>query len=121
MRIVVTGGAGFIGSHITDHLVAQGHTVVVIDNYSTGRLENLMHLAERITVVEADIARAGPWQAVFEGVDWVIHLAALADIVPSIQNPGDYFRANVDGTFNVLQAARLAGVKRFVYAASSSC
>jgi UDP-glucose 4-epimerase len=74
-----------------------------------------------VTVIEADIDRSGAWIGAFEDVDWVIHLAALADIVPSIQNPDGYFRANVDGTFNVLQAARAAGAKRFVYAASSSC
>ncbi len=121
MKTLVTGGAGFIGSHVIDRLIDAGHTVTIIDNFSTGRPDNVAHVADRITTIEADIAAPGSWVRAFEGADWVIHLAALADIVPSIQNPDGYFRANVDGTFNVLQAARAAGVKRFVYAASSSC
>ncbi len=121
MKVIVTGGAGFIGSHVVDRLLVDGHEVVVVDNYSTGRPQNIEHVAPRITAVEADIGQPGGWVGAFEGADWVIHLAALADIVPSIQNPDGYFRANVDGTFNVLQAARAAGVGRFVYAASSSC
>jgi UDP-glucose 4-epimerase len=75
----------------------------------------------RVEVIEADIAKSGRWQKSFQGADWVFHLGALADIVPSIQRPEDYFLANVNGTFNVLEAAKHAGVKRFVYAASSSC
>jgi UDP-glucose 4-epimerase len=121
MKTIVTGGAGFIGSHVVDRLLNAGHSVTVIDNYSTGRHENVAHAAADITVVEADISSPGAWVGAFKGADWIIHLAALADIVPSIQNPDGYFRANVDGTFNVLQAARAEGVKRFVYAASSSC
>lgn len=121
MKTIVTGGSGFIGSHTVDLLLAEGHDVVVIDNHSTGRPENLAHVAGRITLREADIAKPGAWAKEFEGADWVIHLAALADIVPSIQNPDGYFRANVDGTFNVLQVSRAARIKRFVYAASSSC
>jgi UDP-glucose 4-epimerase len=121
MKVIVTGGAGFIGSHVVDALLAADHVVTVIDNYSTGRPENIRHVSDRVTVLEEDIAFPGDWIGAFEGVDWVIHLAALADIVPSIQNPDGYFRANVDGTFNVLQASQAAGVKRFVYAASSSC
>jgi len=121
MKTIVTGGAGFIGSHVVDRLLAEGHLVTVIDNYSTGRPQNLSHVAERVTVLEADIADVDHLADAFEDADWVVHLATLADIVPSIQNPEGYFRANVTGTFNVLQAARAAGVKRFVYAASSSC
>lgn len=121
MRVLVTGGAGFIGSHVVDRLVADKKDVIVVDNYSTGRFENLSHVSGSLTIVQADIGTPGAWIDAFENVDWVIHLAALADIVPSIQKPEDYFHANVDGTFNVLQAARSAGVKRFVYSASSSC
>lgn len=120
-RAVVTGGAGFIGSHVVDALLARGLRVAVIDDFSTGRPDNLRHVAGRVELHEADIAVPGAWQAVLEGADWVLHLAALADIVPSIQRPLDYFRANVDGTFHVLEAARAAGVRRLVYAASSSC
>ncbi len=118
---IVTGGAGFIGSHLVDALLAENISVRVIDNYSTGRPENLAHVAGQVELVEADFAKSGSWQKLFQDVDWVFHLGALADIVPSIQRPADYFQANVDGTFNVLEAAKNAGVKRFVYAASSSC
>lgn len=123
MRCIVTGGAGFIGSHLVDRLLADGHQVLVFDNFATGRPENLAHLrhAAGLSVAQVDVADFAAIQGLFEGVDWVFHLAALADIVPSIQRPLDYHRANVDGTVNVLEAARLAGVKRFVYAASSSC
>jgi len=118
---IVTGGAGFIGSHLVDALLAENISVRVIDNYSTGRPENLAHVAGQVELVEADFAKSGSWQNLFKDTDWVFHLGALADIVPSIQRPADYFQANVDGTFNVLEAAKNAGVKRFVYAASSSC
>ena len=118
---IVTGGAGFIGSHLVDALLAENIAVRVIDNYSTGRPENLAHVAGQVELVEADFAKPGSWQKLFQDTDWVFHLGALADIVPSIQRPTDYFQANVDGTFNVLEAAKNAGVKRFVYAASSSC
>ncbi len=118
---LVTGGAGFIGSHLVDALLAENISVRVVDNYSTGRPENLAHVSGRVEVIEADISKSGSWQKGFQGADWVFHLGALADIVPSIQRPEDYFLANVNGTFNVLEAAKHAGVKRFVYAASSSC
>jgi len=121
MKSIVTGGAGFIGSHLVDALVELGHDVVVLDNFSTGRPENLDHLKGKISLIECDLAVPGEWVKHFQNTDWVFHLAALADIVPSIQNPEAYFRANVDGTFNVLQAATKAGIRRFVYAASSSC
>ncbi len=122
MRVLVTGGAGFIGSHLTERLLSDGHEVTVVDNFSTGRPQNLAHLAGgRLRLVEADVAALPPDAECFRGVEWVLHLAALADIVPSIQNPTGYHRANVDGTAAVLEAARAAGVKRFVYAASSSC
>lgn len=118
---LVTGGAGFIGSHLVDALLAENISVRVVDNYSTGRPENLAHVSGKVEIIEADIAKSGSWQKHFQGADWVFHLGALADIVPSIQRPEDYFLANVTGTFNVLEAARNAGVKRFIYAASSSC
>ena len=121
MKTIVTGGAGFIGSHMVDRLVSEGHEVVVIDNHSTGRPENISHVANQITVIDADLSEYGEWADTFIGADWVIHLAALADIVPSIEDPSAYFRSNVAGTFNVLQAARQAEIERFIYAASSSC
>jgi UDP-glucose 4-epimerase len=123
LTAVVTGGCGFIGSHLTERLLAAGYRVAVIDNLSTGRLANLQHLTANpmLTVHTADIRDAVALPALFAGADYVFHLAALADIVPSIQRPEDYFTTNVDGTFNVVQAARAAGAKRFVYSASSSC
>ncbi len=122
-RALVTGGAGFIGSHLVERLVAEGHEVVVLDNFSTGRPQNLAHLGEpaALRLHRVDVADLAANRPYFEGVDWVFHLAALADIVPSIERPLDYHQANVDGTVSVLEAARAAGVRRFVYVASSSC
>ena len=121
MKALVTGGAGFIGSHLVDALLALNHQVTVLDNFSTGRRENLAHVVDRVQLVDCNIAKTGNWVKELKNVDWIFHLAALADIVPSIQNPDEYFRANVDGTFNILQAAKTNEVKRFIYAASSSC
>ena len=121
MKSIVTGGAGFIGSHLVDLLLEIGHEVIVLDNFSTGRRENLNHVKGRIQVVECDLAFSGEWINYFNNVDWVFHLAALADIVPSIQYPKAYFDANVNGTFNVIQACNNARIKKIVYAASSSC
>jgi len=121
MKAIVTGGAGFIGSHLVDALLLAGYKVVVLDNLSTGRIENLAHGCSRLTLCECDISVPGTWASLIEKGDWVFHLAALADIVPSIHRPGPYFRTNVDGTFNLLQASADAGVGRFIYAASSSC
>ena len=121
MKSIVTGGAGFIGSHLVDKLLAMGHEVIVLDNFSTGRKENLIHVENKIKLVECDLSIKGDWVKDFNEVDWVFHLASLADIVPSIQNPEGYFRSNVDATFYVLEATRYANVKRFVYSASSSC
>ena len=120
---VVTGGAGFIGSHLVDRLLADGHRVTVLDDFSTGRPQNLAHHGSRpeLTVVSADVADGGAILPHVEGADWLFHLAALADIVPSIQRPLAYHHANVDGTVAVLEAARAGGVRRVVYAASSSC
>jgi UDP-glucose 4-epimerase len=120
-RTLVTGGAGFIGSHLVDALLEQGHTVIVLDNFSTGRAQNLDHVADKIELIECDIHRTGDWQNYFEGVDKVFHLAALADIVPSIEKPDDYYHSNVSGTFNVLEACNKYSVKKMIYSASSSC
>jgi UDP-glucose 4-epimerase len=121
-RVVVTGGAGFIGSHLVERLVRAGHDVRVLDDFSTGTMKNLADIRdERLVVHQVDVAEHATLAPLFDGVDWVFHLAALADIVPSVQHPLAYHRANVDGTIGVLEAARRAGVKRFVYAASSSC
>lgn len=123
MRALVTGGAGFIGSHLTDLLLSKGHEVIAIDNLCSGRMRNLAkaELSANFRFVNLDIRNRDPLKDLFRGVDWVFHLAALADIVPSIESPREYFETNVDGTFNVLEASKEAGVKRFIYAASSSC
>jgi len=121
---IVTGGAGFIGSHLVDRLLRHPNRQVrVLDNLSTGSLRNLAHHSEsnRLEVIQTDISASADDDAVYEGAERVFHLAALADIVPSIENPESYFRSNVDGTFLILQRARKAGIKRFVYVASSSC
>ena len=120
MKSIVTGGVGFIGSHLVDGLLELGHEVTVLDNISTGRRENLDHVDGLVRIVECDLGAPGDWAGELGEGNWVFHLAALADIVPSIQNPDAYFRANVDGTFNVLRASQMAGVGRFVYVASSS-
>ena len=122
-RVLVTGGGGFIGSHLVERLLDDGLEVIILDNFSTGRTENLDHVKDsrRLTVHQVDVSNHGEIHTFFEGVDWVFHLAALADIVPSIQQPLRYHRANVDGTIAVLEAARSSGVKRFIYTASSSC
>jgi UDP-glucose 4-epimerase len=121
MKAIVTGGAGFIGSHLVDTLLGEGVSVTVLDNFSTGRPENLEHIKDQIKLIECDISKAGIWEKEFDGANWVIHLAALADIVPSINDPEAYFHANVVGTLNVLQASKKYKIKRFIYSASSSC
>ena len=123
MKVLVTGGCGFIGSHMVDRLLNEGHQVVVLDNCSTGRIENLEHHKgnQKLDVHICDISEYDSIEKYFEGVDKVFHIAALADIVPSIQDPLKYHRSNVDGTANVLEASRKHNIKRFIYAASSSC
>lgn len=122
-KILVTGGAGFIGSHLVERLLIDGASVTVIDNFSLGRVENLAFAKgnEKLKIVKADISNHDDIRNHFSGIDWVFHLAALADIVPSVQNPIKYHQANVDGTVSVLEAAKNAEIKRFIYAASSSC
>ena len=118
---MITGGAGFIGGHLVEELFAQGMEIIVIDNFSTGRLQNLKNVKDEIKLIECDISISGQWQELFEDVNCVFHLAALADIVPSIENPDHYYQSNVNGTFNVLEACRKHKVKKVVYSASSSC
>lgn len=122
MKVLVTGGAGFIGSHLTELLLKARHDVTVFDDFSSGRAENLLSLRDLpLTVVSASILDAQAVRDAMQGIDWVFHLAGKADIVPSINDPELYYDTNVTGTLNVLQAARASGVKRLVYAASSSC
>jgi len=120
---LVTGGAGFIGSHLVERLLAGGHSVVVLDDFSTGKEANLAGVKcdPHLVIHQADVSSIADIKDHFDEVDWVFHLAGRADVVPSIQQPMVYHEANVNGTVAVLEAARSAGVLRFVYAASSSC
>ncbi len=116
---LVTGGAGFIGSHIVDALLARGDRVRVLDNLSTGRLENLSAAMEKIEFVEGDIRDEATAQKVAEGVDFVFHLAAMVSVPKSMEKPAEAESVNTIGTLNVLTAARAAGVRRLIF--SSTC
>jgi UDP-glucose 4-epimerase len=120
---IVTGGAGFIGSHTVDALLARGYRVRVIDNLVGGREANLaQHRNEpRLSFAHQDIRSIDADDALFRDADTVIHFAGIGDIVPSIERPADYMDTNVQGTVRVLEGARTAGVRKFIYAASSSC
>jgi UDP-glucose 4-epimerase len=120
---VVTGGAGFIGSHMVDNLLANGYRVRVIDNLVSGRESNLSHVAGNadVSFEQGDIRDLQPGCALFADARYVIHFAGIGDIVPSIERPLEYMSTNVQGTANVLECARAAGVRKLVYAASSSC
>lgn len=120
---VVTGGAGFVGSHLVDLLVACGFVVRVIDNLAGGRMANLAHHEKNpdVSLDERDIRALAADDSVFQGTTYVFHLAGIGDIVPSIERPTEYMDVNTQGTVRVLEAARAAGVKKVVYAASSSC
>lgn len=122
-RALVTGGAGFVGSHMVDLLLARDFEVRVVDNLATGRLANLVHHRRnpRLRVDQADMCNLAPDAGVFRGVDYLFHFGGIGDIVPSIERPLEYMRANVSGTLAVLEGARYAGVRKFLYAASSSC
>ncbi len=116
-KVVVTGGAGFIGSNLTERLINDGHEVVVIDNLVTGKRENLH---PRAKFLEADIADYDGIAPLFQGVEAVFHCAALARIQPSIQNPLPANQTNITGTLNVLWAAYKSGAKKVIYSGSSS-
>ena len=122
MKVLITGGAGFIGSNLSEKLVKLGYKVTVIDNLSTGRLGNLKKIKKKIKFINYDISKDSKrFRNFFKNVKWVFHLAGLADIVPSIKEPKKYFKANVEGTLNVVNAARDKKVKKLIYAASASC
>lgn len=120
---LITGGAGFIGSHAVDLLLERGYAVRVIDNLTGGREANLAHHGGNADLAcdWRDIRAVAPGDALFEGVKLVLHFAGIGDIVPSIERPAEYMSVNVQGTVCMLEAARAAGVGKFVYSASSSC
>lgn len=117
---LVTGGAGFIGSNLVGALLEQGHTVRVLDNFSTGKWENLASYGDRVEVIEGDLTDLDDVRRAMSGVDVVLHQGALASVPRSIEDPIGSNEANVKGTLHVLLAAKDAGVKRVVYASSSS-
>ena len=122
-KFLVTGGAGFIGSHLVDLLVRNNHKLIIVDNLSTGHKKNLEHLKGNTNVLflERDCLNINLNDKVFQSVEYIIHFAGIGDIVPSIENPLKYMINNVNGTINMLEIARKIKIKKFVYAASSSC
>ena len=121
-KSIITGGAGFIGSNLTDHLVRIGHKVIILDNFVSGKKSNLSHHKNKnVKIIKTDISKSKILDQYFKGADFVFHLAGLAEIIPSIKNPKKYFLNNVLGTLNVLEAAKKVKIKKFIYAASSSC
>ncbi len=118
---IITGGAGFIGSHLVERLVKEKKKVIILDNLSTGRFSNIKKFRNKVKFIKCDISKKGKWINVFKGRCFVFHLASLADIVPSIQNPEKYFDSNVKGTLNILEACKNAKVLKLLYSASSSC
>lgn len=120
MKFLVTGGAGFIGSHIADALVKNGDRVTVLDDFSSGRRENLKDIIEKIELVKGDIRDKGLVPNIMKGVDYVIHQAALRSVPKSLGNPELYNDVNINGTLNILIRAKECGVKRVVFASSSS-
>jgi len=117
---LVTGGAGFIGSHIVERLVSQGESVRVLDNFSTGKRENLTSFASKIEIMEGDIRSLDDCRRACKGIEVVFHEAAVPSVPKSVADPQTSHEANVDGTFNMLMAARDGKCRRLVYAASSS-
>lgn len=122
-KVFVTGGCGFIGSHLVDLLITEGYEVRVFDNMSTGRKSNLAHISHknRLEIIEGDLQNLNLIQKSLVNCEYIFHLAALADIVPSIVEPLRYFDSNVNGTVNLMEAAKKSDVKKIVYSASSSC
>ena len=117
---LITGGAGFIGSHIARALINKGHTVLVFDNFSSGSMLNLAPVADKINIIKGDICNFNALLGAFEGVDYVFHQAALVSVPQSVQEPLQTWQINVQGTANVLEAARQQGVKRVMFACSSA-
>jgi len=120
MKALVTGGAGFIGSHIVDRLLADGHEVVVLDDFSTGHRHNLPENHAALTIVEGDISNPDTVKKCMAGIDWVFHKAAVASVPKTVNDPVGSSAVNYQGTLNLLEAARNNNVKRFVFASSAA-
>ena len=118
---IITGGAGFVGSNLVDRLVSIGHKVIVLDNFVSGKKSNLSHHRKKdVKIIKVDISDKN-LDKYFKKADYIFHLAALAQIIPSFKDPNKYFKNNVIGTLNVLKAAKKVKIKKLIYAASSSC
>jgi len=119
-RYLITGGAGFIGSHLVERLVAEGQSVRVLDNFATGKRANLASFADKIELIEGDLRNPDDCRTACEGIDIVFHEGAVPSVPLSVQDPVTSHEANIDGTFNILMATRDAKCRRLIYAASSS-
>ncbi|MGD0807071.1 MAG: SDR family NAD(P)-dependent oxidoreductase [Anaerolineales bacterium] len=117
-KYLITGGAGFIGSHLAESLVGRGHSVRILDNFSTGRKENLSAVSGRVEILEGDIRDRDAVRTAMAGMDFVLHQAALVSVTQSVENPEETLAVNVGGTLNVMQAAREERIRKVVLASS---
>jgi UDP-glucose 4-epimerase len=120
-NVIITGGLGFIGSHLVDLLVKKNYNITVIDNFCSGTLKNLERVKNKIKLVKSDVSTIKNSNPIFKNCSAIIHLAGIGDIVPSIENPKKYFNTNFMGTLNILEAMRYNKINKIIYAASSSC
>ena len=122
MKSLITGGAGFIGSNLVDYLVSKGHKVIVLDNFHTGKKVNLSHHKKKnVKIVKVDISLNKKLDKYFKNINYVFHLAGLANVAESLKNPNKFFKSNVIGTYNIMLASKKAKVKKFIFTASASC
>lgn len=124
MNVLITGATGFIGSHLVDSLIQDGHSVVALDKFTQGKRQHQLDekYRKRLKLIHVDVANKKDVKlSYFQNIDWVFHLAGLSNIVPSIESPLLYHQVNVSGTVHVLEACRFSAIKRFIYAASGSC
>ena len=117
---IVTGGLGFIGSHLVELLINKKFKVIIIDNFFSGKINNVKK-NKNLKIIKSDIRKINYKKLKIKKIDYIFHLAALADIIPSIDNPKEYMSVNVQGTVNILEIGRILKVRKFIYAASGSC